>query len=358
MAQTDLQFNYPILAEQQQQLREHIEAAIAESSKWIEGPPYGGYSEHREAAAKWLSRRGERFHQDTVMIGAGGHNGVMTALLVAGLGGKKIATDRLTYPGFKLQASFLGSPLVPSEMDDDGMLPDSLERAAVEEKVSAVYLMPNVHNPMGTVMSEKRRREICVVAERHGLVIIDDDAYGWCEANPPVNFATLAPERSYFVHSLTKPYAPAMKLAFIVFPDGRAAAMDNALRSLSSGAPALFVDVAARLIHSGEMEKLLEAKRKEAVVRQRIASKAFAGLNMKAHPTSFHVWIELPESRSAGDVAATLKNEGILVSSGSGYAARADVRSNGMRVALGAVRDLETLQTALRRVREVIDSSM
>lgn len=283
---------------------------------------------------------------------------MMTALLVAGLGGKEIATDRLTYPGFKLQASFIGSPLVPCEMDGDGMLPDSLERAAVDEKVSAVYLMPNVHNPMGTVMPEKRRREICMVAERHGLVIIDDDAYGWCEAEPPVNFATLAPERSFFVHSFTKPYAPAMKLAFIVFPEGRGAAMDNALRSLSSGAPALFVDVAARLIHNGEMEKLLEAKRDEAVVRQRIAAEAFVGLNTKAHPTSFHVWIELPDSRSADDVAAALKSEGILVSSGSGYAARADVRSNGMRVALGAVRDLGTLQTALRGVREVIDSSL
>jgi DNA-binding transcriptional MocR family regulator len=357
MALTDLQFNYPILAEQSKQLTKHIEAAIADSSKWMEGPPYGGYPEHREAATDWLSRRGERFSTDRVMIGAGGHNGVMAAMLVAGLGGKKIATDRLTYPGFKLQASFLESPLVPCEMDGDGMSPESLERAAVENGVAAVYLMPNVHNPMGTVMSENRRRQICDVAERHGLIIIDDDAYGFCEPNPPVNFATLAPERSYFVHSFTKPYAPAMKLAFLIYPEGRAAAMDSALRSLSSGAPALFVDVASRLIRSGEMEALLKAKREEAVVRQQIAAKAFAGLNMTAHPTSFHVWIELPESRSADEVAAELESEGISVSPGSGYAARADVHSNGMRVALGAVRELGTLETALAGVRKAIDDA-
>jgi DNA-binding transcriptional MocR family regulator len=53
---------------------------------------------------------------------------------------------------------------------------------------------------------------------------------------------------------------------------------------------------------------------------------------------------------------AALEKEGILVSSSRSYSARDDVKSNGMRVALGAVRDLNALQKGLIRVREVIDA--
>jgi DNA-binding transcriptional MocR family regulator len=355
MALTDLQFNYPILAEQQEQLSGHIAAAMKDSSKWMELPPYGGYTEHREAAAEWLSRGQEAVPASRVMLAAGGHNAVMASMLVAGLRGRKIATDPITYPGFRMQASWQGSELVTCDGDKHGMKPESLEHAA-KQGAAAVYLMPTVHNPMGIVMPMKRRQEICEVAAKHSLTILDDDAYGFCEAKPPSHFATLAPERSYFIQSFTKPYAPAMKLAFVVFPAGQESAMAQALRALSSGASALFAEAAIRLMRSGEMKKLLAKKREEAVVRQRIAASAFDGLKTVAHPTSFHVWIELPETKSSDAIAATLEKEGILVSSSRSYSARDDVKSNGMRVALGAVRDLDALRKGLTRVREVIDS--
>jgi DNA-binding transcriptional MocR family regulator len=358
MPLTDLQFNYPILPEQREQLSMYIQEAMKVSSNWVELPPYGGYEEHREAAARWLSRSEESFPSDRVMIAAGGHCGVMASLMVGGLRGKKIAADAMTYPGFKMQASWMDATLIPCECDELGMIPESLEHAAKNDQAAGVYLMPTVHNPLGIVMPLERRKQLCEVARRHNLVIIDDDAYGFCEAKPPASFASLAPERSYFVHSFTKPYAPAMKVAFVVFPEGKAKEMASALRALSSGAPALFVEVAARLIRSGEMELLLEAKREEAVTRQKIAAEAFAGLKTTAHPTSFHVWIELPESKSSDAIGRTLESEGILVSPSSGNAARDDVKSNAVRVALGAVRDLGALKAALKRVREAIDGQL
>jgi DNA-binding transcriptional MocR family regulator len=358
MPLTDLQFNYPILPEQREQLSMHIREAMKASSKWVELPPYGGYEEHREAAAAWLSRAEESFSPGRVMIAAGGHCGVMASLMVAGLRGKKIAADAMTYPGFKMQAAWLGASLIPCECDEFGMIPESLEHAAKDDQVAGVYLMPTVHNPLGMVMPLERRKQICEIVRRHDLVIIDDDAYGFCEAKAPANFASLAPERSYFVESFTKPYAPAMKVAFVVFPEEKAKEMASALRALSSGAPALYMEVAARLKRSGEMERLLEAKREEAVSRQKIAAEAFAGLKTTAHPTSFHVWIELPESKSADSIGRALESEGILVSPSSGNAARGDVKSNAIRVALGAVRDLGALKAALKRVREAIDGQV
>jgi len=357
MAVVDLQINYPVLGGQRVELSRHLREALDESSEWMTPAPYGGLEKHRKIAAEWMSREGAPISTSRVMISAGGHIAVMAALLAAELRGRKIAVDRITYPGFKEQAAALGAVLVPCEMDERGMTAESLERAAKEHGAAAAYLMPTVHNPLGIVMPMERRRQICEVAARHNLVLIEDDAYRFCEANPPATFATLAPERSYFVESLTKPIAPVMKVGFLVFPEDRAVAVTTALRMLANGAPVLLAEVATRLIASGDLDRLLAAKRAEAKVRQRIAAEIFAGLDVTAHPTSFHLWLELPERQSADAIAATLNREEVLVSPSSESVAAADVRANGMRVALGAIRDLNDLRKGLERVRKVIDEA-
>ena len=130
--------------------------------------------------------------------------------------------------------------------------------------------------------------------------------------------------------------------------------METALRSVSSGATSLFAEVVVRMIRTGEMEQLFAEKREEAKRRQAMATEVFKGLKTKAHPTSFHVWIELPKNIPSGELAARLAAEEAVVSASKG-AAVGDAEVNGIRVALGAVRDLNELKTGLLRVRAAID---
>ncbi len=350
----DLQFNYPILEGQYDEFAKHIRDAVAASPGWMELPPYGGGESHRRAAAEWLSRGGTKIDAGRVMLAAGGHSGVMATLLTAGLRGTAVAVEKLTYPGFKLQAEALGIELVACEIDKHGIVPQSLEEAARRKKISSVYVMPTVHNPTGSVQPIERREEIVEIARKYDFTIIDDDAYRFCEAEAPPSYAHLAPERSYFIESFTKPYAPAMKVAFVAFPPEKSAAMEAALRCVSSGAPALFAEVACRLIRSGDMEHLLIAKRQEGAARQELAREELEGLSFTAHPTSFHVWIDLPKDRSSDEVAERLKTDGILATAGRFHAATSAVQTNSMRVALGAVRDMNELRLGLRRVKEHI----
>ncbi len=48
--------------------------------------------------------------------------------------GDRIATDPLIYPGMKTLANMLGIRLVPVPMDDQGMIPDQLDRICRREK--------------------------------------------------------------------------------------------------------------------------------------------------------------------------------------------------------------------------------
>lgn len=351
----DLQFNYPVLAGQSEIFSRVLgEVVAAQGPQLLEAPPDGGTDEQRSTAAQWLSRDGRSLGKERVLLCAGGHHAVMISMLALGLKECGIAVDPLTYSNFKTQAASLGNELFPCAGDEQGMTPSALAEAAARHGLRAVYLMPTVHNPLGTVMPEGRRREICEVARKHNLKIIDDDAYRFTVANAPPSFAMLAPERAFSIWSFTKPVAPAMKLGLLTFPEPYTNVLVEMLKVTTSGAPEIFAEMGARLIRSGALENLLTAKREEGARRQKLAREILASANVQGHPTSFHVWIPLPEDRPAGPVCRQLKADGVLVNSSDDYRATPNVKANGIRIALGAARDATTLQEGLLRVRNRI----
>ena len=345
----DFQFNYPILNDQRDQFIRLIEQSLRQPDL-LDLPPDAGRDEHRQAAAEWLSRKGYAIPKERVVLCCGGHHAVMVTLLALELRGKKVVVDPLTYSNFKTQAASLGIELLPCEGDAEGMLPDALATLARSHRPAAVYLMPTVHNPLGTVMPENRRREICAVADRHDLSILDDDAYAFLEADPPPSFAALAPDRAFSVSSFSKSFAPAMKLAFLTFPEGSAEKLISIIKVTTSGTSVLLAEAAARLIRSGDMARLLEAKRAEATERQKIAHAVLNGVSVRAHPTAFHLWIDLPPHQSAASVAERLEQDEVLVSSSDNFRATPYVQANGLRVAMGSARSHDILRQGLEKV--------
>ncbi|HEY6923204.1 MAG TPA: PLP-dependent aminotransferase family protein, partial [Steroidobacteraceae bacterium] len=247
----------------------------------------------------------------------------------------------------------LGMELIACAGDSQGMLPESLDTAAREHGAAAVYLMPTVHNPLGTVMPENRRRKLCEIAERHDLLIIDDDAYRFTEANPPPSFAALAPTRSFSIWSFTKPYAPVLKLSYLSFPQPYQKQLIDAIRITSTGASALFAALGSGMIRSGALPKLIAAKRLDAARRQALAGEILGKFAIQRHPTSYHIWIHLPADRSAATLAADLLAQGVRTSPCEDFATTPHVKANGLRVALGA-----TSETDLRRGLEIVRSQL
>jgi len=352
----DFQYNYPILPGQDAIFSETLQE-VARDGEVLKLAPYGGLPEHRAVGARWLSTKEHTIPQERALVAAGGHNAVIAIMLAAGLIGKKIACDPLTYSGFIVQARTLGCPLVPCVGDEDGMLPDALEKAARDEKVAAVFLMPTLHNPLGTVMSFERRLAIVEVARRYGLLVIDDDAYRFLVADAPPNFAALAPELGFSVYSFTKPFAPALKVAYFAFPETFCERLTQALRITSSGAPRILSEVLARLIGNGNLMKIISAKRKEGAERQRFAQELLRGLPIRGYETSYHVWLDLPEEIPSADLTQQLAAQGIAVSPSGAAIATPEVRANGIRVAMGAERDSNVVRAGLETVRRQIEAS-
>ena len=79
----------------------------------------------------------------------------------------------------------MGLKVVGVEMDDQGLLPSTLDhilshwdtKAQGGPKPWLLYIIPTGQNPTGTTQSEKRRRETYRCAQKHDLYILEDEPY-------------------------------------------------------------------------------------------------------------------------------------------------------------------------------------
>jgi DNA-binding transcriptional MocR family regulator len=353
----EMQYNFPLLAEQgaqwQQRLRAAVEQLQPESAEEMRPTFRMKRLEHREIAAKWLGSRAE-----TTWIVAGGHHGTLVSMMAAGLAGKTIAFDEVSYTGGLEQARMLGCKVVSVAYDGEGMRADSLRavcerEAAAGTPVAAVYTMPTVHNPLTCVASLQRRQEMVEVARAFDLLILQDDAYGYMEADAPPHYAVLAPERTFYTRGLSKSYAPAAQTGFLIASERFAAAVDGALKNSTTGTSLVNNIAALSMVADGTVdaviaEKIVEGKRRNEAARALLGDAVFQGAD-----AAWLLWVLLPDGMSAEAAEAACAAKGVLVSGGNWFAVPGVV-ARGLRIGLGGEVEFERMMEGVRVVAEVV----
>jgi DNA-binding transcriptional MocR family regulator len=354
----DLQFNFPLMAGQDVMWAEHLravmDASAAQGLSALRPSFRDGDARLREIGAKWLGEAVER-----VALTCGGHHGCVVALMAAGLAGKRVVVEAITYTGFIDQCRMLGVEAVACAMDAEGLRADALREVCESAReagrpVAAVFTMPTLHNPVGCVASLERRRAIVEVAREFDLVVIEDDAYGFLHDSPPPSYAELAPERTFYVRGLSKSFAAVVRTGFVVAPVEYGAAVANAVKQSSTGVSRVLAGAACSMVEDGTMEAVIAAKRVEGARRQVLARELLAGLEVSAGPNAWHLWVTLPEGLAADVVEKRCEEKGVLVSGAQWFAAPGTVVPNAVRLAMGGEADVARALEGVRVFVEVL----
>jgi DNA-binding transcriptional MocR family regulator len=355
----DLQFNFPMLVGQDVVWAEHVRASLEDQAQ--EGmaalrPSFRGGGEEgaREMAAAWLGEAVER-----VALTCSGHHGCLVALMAAELAGKRVVVEAITYTGFIEQCRMLGVEVTACAMDVEGLRADSMREICEKGKadgrpVAAVFTMPTLHNPVGCVASLDRRLAVVEVAREFGLVLIEDDAYGYLHDDPPTNYSRLAPERTFYVRGLSKSFAPVVRTGLLVAPVKYAAATANAAKQSASGVSRVMAGAACAMLADGTMDRLIAAKRVEGARRQAAARELLEGLEVSAGPNAWHLWVSLPEGWRPEDVEKRCEEKGVLVSGGNWFAAPGAETPRAVRLGLGGEVEIERALEGVRVFVEVV----
>jgi len=352
----DLNFNYPSLPGQADLLRGALRdlAASGDLEALLRYQPHRGRPHDRAAVARHLRQRGLPVGAEQVLIVSGAQHGLATTIMAALQPGDVVAADALTYPGFKVLAQTLRLELAPLPVTEGGPDLDALERLCAERRVRAVYAMPTLHNPLGWVMDAPARARLAAIARRHDLLIVEDASYAYLAEEPPPPLAALAPEVTVYVSGLSKSIATGLRVGFVAAPVPLVPAIERVIRATTWNTPALTTAIACRWLEDGTVTRLEACKRDDARTRQSLAREVLAGLPLIGHPSSYFLWLPLPDEARADRAAASLARERISVATAEPFATSARA-PQALRLALGSA-DLPVLRAALVKVRQVVEA--
>ncbi|MGW7465725.1 aminotransferase-like domain-containing protein [Streptomyces xantholiticus] len=343
-ARVDLELNFPVLPGQPARLAQGLTRVLRPDAFAMALRPVGasGSTPAREAAASHLSRGGWAPDPQRLLFAGNGRQAIAAAIAAVVPAGARLGVEPLTYPVVKGIATRLGVTLVPLAVDDDGLVPDALVAAPA---LRAVYLQPALHNPLGFTMSEGRRADIAEVLERKDMYAIEDAIYGFLRNDlPPL--ATLAPERTIVVDSLSKRLSPGLTAGFLVTPSRITQAVASSLRSGAWLAQAFALEAATQWMTDGTAADIEQSKRQDAAMRQRITADRLAGQMLRTDPHAYHCWWELPDPWRAETFVAAAARRGIAVTPAAAFTVGTGHAPNAVRLALSSP-PTDTLTQAL-----------
>lgn len=347
----DLNFNYPSVPGQAELLRTALRnlAAAGDLEALLRYQPHAGRPVERAAVAEHVALSGLQVSAEQVLVVTGAQHGLAVTVLGLLQPGDVVAVDALTYPGFKIVAETHRVELAPLPARGQGPDLDALDALCRQRRVRAVYCMPTLQNPLGWVLDNQQRQRLADIARQHDLMLIEDAAYAFLIADAPPPLATFAPERTVYVSGYSKSVAAGLRVGFVAAPLPWVTTLERVIRATNWNTPGVMTAIACQWLKDGTVARCEAQKRLDAQARQALAAQVLAGMPMVGHPSSYFLWLPLPEDVRADQVAMALMREQVSVSTAEPFAVAAHV-PHAIRLALGSA-PIEALRGALERVR-------
>jgi len=322
--------------------------------------PHAGIERHRQVLAGWF-REAARFDGldwRRLMITTGAQQAMSIVVDTLCAPGDVILVEAATFSGIRALAEHRGCRCVGVAMDDEGLLPEALERAARATGARLLYVMPTLQNPTTRTMSRRRREEIVRVARALDLTLLEDDIYAplafALESRPDlVPLASLAPERTCHVSSVSKAVAMGLRAGILVAPDAeRFEAFGRTMRADCWAASAIASLLACQMIVDGAADEVRKAVALEATSRMTMARRMLGdAIAPPSFGASLHAWLPMPEIQAERISNGALRR-GVILTPPSSFVVDGSLIS-GLRLCLNAV-PRPQLERALRALRSAL----
>ena len=319
---------------------------------------FGGTDADKQAASEWLGRCGIAAALEQVFVVPGAHAALLAIATTLADGERGVVLcEALTYPGMKAIAEQLGLQLVGVAVDHQGLSPTALQEACKRHKPRAIYLNPTLSNPTTRTIPIERRQEIVAVARAHGVPIIEDDPYSPLLERAPSAFATLAPEITWHVATLSKCLGAGLRVAYVVVPDARSGwNFASAVRAANVMVSPITATLATRWIMNGTGDALLKAVRAETLERQALVRSILPAELVTTDPAVFHAWLALPPGWSRSAFVGHMASCGLGIVPSDVFGTQ-EPAPEAVRICLGGPAPRATVRTALEFAAHALSGS-
>ena len=317
--------------------------------------PNQGIPELRQAIADHLAAfRGMHVDPDNILIGAG--TDFLYNLLIQLLGRDKIyAVEEPGYGKIRKIYAAGGVACVSAHMDEQGVIPESLEKADV------LHCSPSHHFPTGLVTPVSRRMELLNWAKQGKWIIEDDyDSEFRFDAHPkPAMQALDGAGRVIYMNTFSKSLAPSIRISYMILPEQLMAQFRLRLGFYSCTVPSFEQYTLARFLSRGHFEKHINRMRKFYKQRRnRVVSLlencAFSDLlSILELDAGLHFLLQVKTQLTDRQLTDDLAEAGIKIQALSEYYHDSHTDRHCLVVNYSGVKE-ENLQKALEVLEEVM----
>jgi 2-aminoadipate transaminase len=185
---------------------------------------------------------------DDILITNGGMEAISFGTLMTANVGDTVLVEGPGYAGALGLFGLMGLKVIQLPMSEEGVTPDIIEAAIKQYNPTLISLMPDYQNPTGAVMSIENRKLIASLLKKYDIIALEDGAYSQLtiegDALPPLQ--SFAPEHVLYATSVSKIFAPGMRIGALVAPKAilDAAANTKSIINMQASAPAQAVTAA------------------------------------------------------------------------------------------------------------------
>ena len=135
--------------------------------------------------------------------------------------GDRIIVESPTFLGAIQTFKMYQADLIEAEMDEHGLVIADLEEKIAKYQPKFIYTIPTFQNPTGRTLPAARRKQVAELAEKYGVIILEDDPYAALryagEAQPSIKSFDRA-NRVVKLMSFSKTISPGLRVGAAYAP--------------------------------------------------------------------------------------------------------------------------------------------
>jgi len=247
---------------------------------------------------------------------------------------------------------------IPS--DEQGIQADALVQVLEQHAVKFIYIVSTFQNPTGRTMTVQRRQEIAAILRAHNALVIEDDPYSALryrgEAVPALQ--VFAPDHVVYVSTLSKIFAPGLRMGFSLAPPVIHDSLYNAKQGAELHSNTYAQALATEYILSGLVQRQvpriidLYRPRQEAMLRAMEAHLP-AGYRWTKPDGGMFIWIEGSDGVDAEAIYRRAVEQKVAFVPGKYFYIEPDEGLATMRLNFTRV-DEATISSAIERLGAVM----
>jgi GntR family transcriptional regulator of abcA and norABC len=214
-----------------------------------------------------------------------------------------------------------GLRILALPMDNDGVIPEELERLCHRFSLKMIFLNPTFQNPTGLTMPLRRRQDIIALCAKWNLPIVEDNSYSQLHFNesaliPPLK--QLDEQNVLYIGSLSKVTGSMTRIGWLVGPAAVVKRLAEARQEMDFGL-SIFPQVLANHVfsspifdrHLNELRKTLKQRRDFLV--NALRSSLAEQIDFSIPQGGFHLWCRLNKEKNINRLVDRLMQQKMLV---------------------------------------------